>query len=76
MRGIGLTILYKDLETGNLFNTWVTEHDMGHLVGATPLLVLDVFEHAYMLDYGIKRADYINAFMNAIDWTIVEQRHD
>ncbi|MEK7498434.1 MAG: Fe-Mn family superoxide dismutase [Patescibacteria group bacterium] len=76
MRGIGWTILYKDLETGNLFNTWVTEHDMGHLVGATPLLVLDVFEHAYMLDYGIKRADYINAFMNAIDWTIVEQRHD
>ncbi|MBI5152930.1 MAG: superoxide dismutase [Parcubacteria group bacterium] len=75
MRGIGWTILYKDMGTGNLFNTWVTEHDMGHLSGATPLLVLDVFEHAYTLDYGLKRADYINAFMNAIDWNIVEQRY-
>ncbi len=76
MRGIGWTILYKDMATGNLFNVWVTEHDMGHLSGATPLLVLDVFEHAYTLDYGIKRADYINAFMDTIDWNIVEQRFE
>ncbi|MBI5421060.1 MAG: superoxide dismutase [Parcubacteria group bacterium] len=74
MRGIGWAILYKDRETGNLFNTWVTEHDMGHLAGATPLVVLDVFEHAYMLDYGIKRVDYVNAFMNAINWEVVEKR--
>ncbi|MDE1970776.1 MAG: superoxide dismutase [Patescibacteria group bacterium] len=76
LRGIGWTILYKDSKTGNLFNTWVTEHDMGHLAGATPLLVLDVFEHAYISDYGLKRADYINAFMNAVNWEIVEQRFD
>jgi len=74
MRGVGWTILYKDMQTGNLFNTWITEHDMGHLSGALPLLVLDVFEHAYVLDYGIKRADYLNAFMNAVDWDTVEQR--
>lgn len=74
MRGIGWTILYKDLETGNLFNTWVTEHDTGHLSGTSPLLVLDVFEHAYVSDYGLKRTDYINAFMQAIDWNVAEER--
>lgn len=75
MRGIGWTILYQDLKSKNLFNIWVNEHDMGHLAGCKPLLVLDVFEHAYMLDYGLKRADYIEAFMNALDWTIVEKRY-
>lgn len=74
MRGIGWTILYRDPVEDVLFNVWVNEHDRGHLAGCTPLLVLDVFEHAYMLDYGLKRADYINAFFNAIDWGEVSSR--
>lgn len=74
MRGIGWVILAQDIETGGLFNIWVNEHDGGHLAGAKPLLVMDVFEHAFMLDYGIKRADYLSAFMNAIDWQSVESR--
>lgn len=74
MRGIGWVILAKDNQTGNLFNVWVNEHDTGHLVGATPLLVMDVFEHAYITDYGIKRVDYINVFMRSIDWKIVNER--
>jgi Fe-Mn family superoxide dismutase len=74
MRGIGWTILYQDPDTGKLFNAWVTEHDMGHLAGARPLLVLDVFEHAYVLDYKMKRADYIEAFMKAIDWKALGDR--
>ena len=76
MRGIGWAILYYDPESKELFNVWVNEHDMGHLAGATPLLVLDVFEHAYTLDYGIKRADYIEAFYKAIDWGVVAERGD
>ncbi len=68
MRGIGWVILYHD--GTRLFNTWINEHDVGHLSGASPLLVMDVFEHAYMLDYGLKKADYIEAFFRAIDWTI------
>ena len=44
------------------------------LAGCKPLLVLDVFEHAYMLDYGLKRADYIEAFFKAIDWEVVASR--
>ncbi len=74
MRGIGWTILYHDPGSQELFNVWVNEHDVGHLAGAVPLLVLDVFEHAYTLDYGIKRADYIEAFCKATDWNEVAKR--
>lgn len=74
MRGIGWVILAYDKKEGKLFNIWVNEHDAGLLAGATPLLVMDVFEHAFMLDYGVKRAGYIDAFMNAIDWHSVEER--
>lgn len=75
MRGIGWAILAHDNSSGALMNVWVNEHDVGHLAGATPLLVMDVFEHAFMLDYGLKRADYIEAFAKAIDWGEVEIRH-
>ena len=57
-----------------LFNVWVNEHDTGHLAGATPLLVMDVFEHAFALDYGLNRAGYIDAFMAAIDWRVAGGR--
>jgi len=74
MRGIGWVVLAEDTETGKPYNVWVNEHDGGHLVGTKPLLVMDVFEHAFMIDYGLKRADYIANFMKAIDWAVVEQR--
>ncbi len=74
MRGIGWAILYYNQANQDMFNIWVNEHDMGHLVGMVPILVLDVFEHAYVLDYGIKRSDYIAAFFKAINWPVVEDR--
>jgi Fe-Mn family superoxide dismutase len=74
MRGIGWVILYQDNLTGNLFNQWINEHDVGHLAGCTPILILDVFEHAFMIDYGLKRADYIAAFFKNIKWEAVEAR--
>jgi Fe-Mn family superoxide dismutase len=74
MRGIGWVVLACDMEAHMVFNVWVNEHDMGHLAGAVPLLVMDVFEHAYITDYGIKRADYIGAFVKALDWSVVEKR--
>ncbi len=74
MRGIGWAILYQDPSSGRLINFWINEHDAGHPAGGTPLLVMDVFEHAFMLDYGLKRADYINAFFENIDWQAVEGR--
>ena len=74
MRGVGWTILYEDPGRDRLFNHWVNEHETGHLVGCRALLVLDVFEHAFLLDYGLKRADYIEAFLAEIDWMEVEDR--
>lgn len=74
MRGIGWVILCEDPTSGRLFNVWINEHDVGHLAGAKPLLVMDVFEHAYMTDYGLKRGDYIKAFFENVDWAVVEGR--
>ncbi|NLE90399.1 MAG: superoxide dismutase, partial [Dehalococcoidales bacterium] len=74
MRGIGWVVLYQDTETGQLFNQWINEHETGHLATCEPLLVMDVFEHAYIGDYGLKRADYIEAFFSAIDWEAVNRR--
>ncbi|MEM2955082.1 MAG: Fe-Mn family superoxide dismutase [Candidatus Nanoarchaeia archaeon] len=73
MRGIGWVILYYDPIRG-LFNAWINEHDLGHFSGCKPILVMDVFEHAYMLDYGLKREDYIEAFFKVIDWKVVVDR--
>jgi Fe-Mn family superoxide dismutase len=74
MRGIGWTILYQDSLTGRLINFWVNEHDVGHPAGCTPILILDVFEHAFMIDYGLKRTDYIEAFFKNIHWKTAESR--
>jgi Fe-Mn family superoxide dismutase len=74
IRGIGWAILYQDSFTGRLINFWINEHDVGHPAGCAPLLILDVFEHAFMIDYGLKRADYIEAFFKNIHWKIVEGR--
>jgi len=71
LRGIGWTVLYYDTVGERLFNVWINEHDMGHLAGAVPLLIMDVFEHAFVLDYGMDRKAYIEAFMQAIDWSVV-----
>jgi Fe-Mn family superoxide dismutase len=74
MRGIGWTILYQDPVNGRLINFWINEHDVSHPAGCTPLLIMDVFEHAFMIDFGLKRADYIAAFFGNINWGAVEAR--
>ena len=74
MRGIGWAVMYQDTVSGRLFNCWINEHDVGHPAGCMPILVMDVFEHAYMLDYGLKRAEYIETFFKNIDWKAVEAR--
>jgi Fe-Mn family superoxide dismutase len=74
MRGIGWVALYQDNTNGKLINFWINEHDMGHPSGCAPILIMDVFEHAYMTDYGLKKADYIEAFFKNIDWAAVSNR--
>lgn len=76
MRGIGWVVMYYEPASNHIYNAWINEHDVGHICGAIPLLVMDVFEHAYMTDYGIKRADYIEAFMKSIDWDVIAKRFE
>ncbi len=74
MRGIGWVVLYQDNLTGQLFNQWINEHETNHWAGCTIILVMDVFEHAFLTDYGLKRAAYIDAFVSSIDWAALEGR--
>lgn len=76
MRGIGWAILAYDPVSNRLFNLWINEHDRGHLAGGNPLLIMDVFEHAYLLDYGLDRGKYIDAFLENIDWDVVKNRYN
>ena len=75
LRGIGWAILYRDT-TGALVNTWIDQHNSGHLTGCSPILVLDVFEHAYLPDYGLERGEYIDAFLENVDWGISSERYN
>ncbi|WP_243372940.1 superoxide dismutase [Geotalea sp. SG265] len=74
MRGVGWAVLYQDPVSGKLINFWINEHDTAHPAGGIPILIMDVFEHAFMLDYGLKRADYIQAFFRNINWQAAEER--
>lgn len=74
MRGIGWVVLYRDNVSGRLFNTWINEHDGGHLAGCTPLIVMDVFEHAFITDYQLDKAAYIDAFFKGINWEEADKR--
>ncbi len=75
MHGIGWVILYHDPHAHRLFNWWVSDHESNHPAGLCPVLVLDVWEHAFMVDYGAgDRAKYVDAFLDNVAWPVVEQR--
>jgi superoxide dismutase, Fe-Mn family len=75
MRGVGWAICYQNPSTGRLSNHWITLHEVGNVAGFKPVLVMDVWEHAFLLDYKpAERAKYIDAFFANIDWNAVEQR--
>jgi superoxide dismutase, Fe-Mn family len=75
MRGIGWVILFEDPATDRLTNHWVSLHQDGVPAGFKPLLVMDVWEHAFMRDYKVTdKAKYVEAFFRNIDWSMVERR--
>jgi len=71
MRGVGWAILYRDPFTHRLSNHWIDLHQNGHPAGFTPILLMDVWEHAFT---GMERERYIDAFFANIDWGEVETR--
>jgi Fe-Mn family superoxide dismutase len=75
MRGVGWAICYQDPTSDQLSNHWVSLHEIGNVAGYNPVLVMDVWEHAFLLDYKpAERAKYIEAFFSNIDWKSVDQR--
>jgi Fe-Mn family superoxide dismutase len=77
MRGVGWAIAYFDPHVQRVSNHWVTLHEVGNVAGFVPLLVMDVWEHAFLLDYKpAERSKYIEAFFANVDWNVVQQRLD
>ena len=75
MRGIGWVILYEDPADGRLVNQWISLHQDGVPARWKPILVMDVWEHAFMRDYkATERSKYVDAFLKNIDWATVDQR--
>ena len=74
MRGIGWVVAYIEPKEGRLINEWINEHDLGHIAGGTPILIMDVFEHAYITQFGLERNKYIDVFFNNINWETVSKR--
>ncbi len=75
MRGVGWAICYQNPSNGRISNHWITLHETGNVAGFDPILVMDVWEHAYLLDYKpAERPKYIEAFFANIDWATVEKR--
>lgn len=74
IRGIGWSVLYLDPKEGRLMNMWINEHDLGHIAGGTPILIMDVWEHAYMPQFSLDRAAYIDVFFKNIEWEVVASR--
>jgi superoxide dismutase, Fe-Mn family len=75
MRGIGWAIMFQDPNTKALTNHWVNDHEVGHIAGFKPILIMDVWEHAYTVDFkATERAKYIDAFMANVNWDTVAKR--
>ena len=75
MRGVGWAIAYQDPNNGRISNHWITLHEDGNVAGFKPILVMDVWEHAFLLDYKpAERSKYIEAFFANVDWSVAESR--
>ena len=75
MRGVGWAICYEDPANGRLSNHWISLHEIGNVSGFNPVLVMDVWEHAYLLDYKpAERSRYVEAFFSNVDWAAAEGR--
>ena len=75
MRGVGWAMCYENPANGRLSNHWISLHQTGEVAGFNPVLVMDVWEHAFLLDYKpADRPKYIEAFFSNMNWSAVEAR--
>ena len=76
-RGIGWVVVYKDTVADTIHTVFVADHEVGQLAGLPILLALDLWEHAYMVDYvPAEKKNYIDAFFANLNWSVVEKRFD
>lgn len=76
-RGIGWVVLYADPVADTLHTAWVDDHQLGQLSGLPILLALDLWEHAFMVDYKpAEKKSYVEAFLENLNWSVVEKRFD
>ena len=75
MRGVGWAICYQNPQNGRLSNHWVSLHEFANVAGFRPVVVMDVWEHAYLLDFQpSKRGEYIESFLSNVNWDVVATR--
>ena len=74
-RGIGWVVVYSDPRADTVHTTFVNDHEIGQLSGLPILLAIDLWEHAYMVDYvPAEKKTYVEAFLANVNWPIVEKR--
>lgn len=77
MRGIGWVLLVHDPKANTLHNVWVSDHELGHLGGLPIIIAMDVWEHAFMVDYlPAQRSEYVQTFLKNLNWNIIEKRYN
>lgn len=75
MRGIGWALLSKDNKTKELIVHWVSDHELGQLNDTTTIIALDMWEHAYMVDYTpAEKKQYVEAFFKNLNGNVVDKR--
>jgi superoxide dismutase, Fe-Mn family len=75
MRGIGWVVAYFDPAPGVIHTVFVGDHELGQLAGVPILLAIDLWEHAYMVDYvPAEKKSYVEAFLQNVNWDVVEKR--
>ena len=76
-RGIGWVVVYSDPGAQTLHTVFVNDHELGQLAGLPVILALDLWEHAYMVDYvPAEKKNYIDAFFANLNWSVIEKRFD
>jgi len=74
-RGIGWVVTYYDIESDSLLSTWVSDHELGHLAGLPIVFTLDMWEHAFMVDYRpATKLEYVDQYLSLVNWEIVANR--
>lgn len=75
-RGVGWAMLWYDKKSEGFLASWVDEQHLGQLQGCTPIIALDMWEHAYVYDYPTsEKKKYIEAFFENLNWNAVEENY-